>query len=176
LAKCLGIRNSDHWPTLLITEFSGLIALGKFENKLNEAGVFGGSAKQEFLGVHFFTNPTPDRQELSHKSLHPVEKGTPFSPTFATPVIVFPLPHFQSRLEMLNKVLPSPLPTFDTPVIVFSPSSQPTGLSQGDQVAAQDARKNPGMKRPPGAIRSLEKSQHKREVGGRRMTRKILDS
>jgi len=50
----------------------GLIALRKFENKLSEAGVIRGSAKQEFLGVHFFPNPTPDRQELSHKSLHPV--------------------------------------------------------------------------------------------------------
>jgi len=92
--ECLGIRSSDCRPTLLITEFSGLIAVGKFE-KLNEAGVIGGSAKQEFLGVHFFPNPKPERQELSHKYLHPVEKGTPFSPTFATPVIVFPLPHNQ---------------------------------------------------------------------------------
>jgi len=29
----------------------GVIALGKFENKLSEAGVIGGSAKQEFLGL-----------------------------------------------------------------------------------------------------------------------------
>jgi len=51
LAECLGIQSSDCWPTLLITEFSGLIALRKFENKLSEAGVIRGSAKQEFLGV-----------------------------------------------------------------------------------------------------------------------------
>jgi len=37
----------------------GVIALGKFENKLSEAGVIGFSAKQEFLG--FIFSPTLHR-------------------------------------------------------------------------------------------------------------------
>jgi len=55
----------NHW---IFGVNMGVIALGKFE-KLNEAGVIGGSAKQEFLGVHFFPNPT---QQPSHKSPHQV--------------------------------------------------------------------------------------------------------
>jgi len=60
-----------------------VIALGKFENKLSEAGVIWGSAKQEFLGVHFFTNLTTKTDDR-------------------TPAT--------SPLIQLKKVLPSPPP------------------------------------------------------------------
>jgi len=36
-----------------------VIALGKFENKLSEAGVVGGFSKAGVFGVHFFTNLQP---------------------------------------------------------------------------------------------------------------------
>jgi len=39
----------------------GVIALGKFENRLSEAGVIGGSAKQEFLGFIFSPTLHQDR-------------------------------------------------------------------------------------------------------------------
>jgi len=38
-----------------------VIALGKFENKLSEAGVVGGLAKQDLSGIHFFTSNLPRR-------------------------------------------------------------------------------------------------------------------
>jgi len=51
----------------------GVIALGKFENKLSEVGVIRGSAKQEFLGFIFSPTLHQDRQqEPTHKSPHPV--------------------------------------------------------------------------------------------------------
>jgi len=82
----------------------GVIALGKFENKLSEAGAIGGSAKQELLGVHFFTNlPTK------------TDNRTPA----------------KSPLILLKKVLPAPPPLLALKSF-FPTSPQPTGLSGAD--------------------------------------------
>jgi len=80
----------------------GVISLRKFENKLSEAGVIGGSAKQELLGVIFSPTFQPTKTH---------ERTPEISPLF-----------------LVTKVLPAPLPTFASPQIVFSPSPQPTGI------------------------------------------------
>jgi len=99
----------------------GVIALGKFENKLSEAGVIGGSAKQELLGVHFFTNlPTK------------TDNRTPA----------------KSPLILLKKVLPAPPPLLA--LKSFFPTSPTTNRPlEQTGVAALHAGKKPGTEQPP---------------------------
>jgi len=66
----------------------------KSENKLIEAGVIGGSAKQEFLGVHFFTNlPTKtDNRTPATSPLILLKKVLPAHPPLLALKLFFPFP------------------------------------------------------------------------------------
>jgi len=125
---------------------------------------------------------TTGAQQQAPSSL--LKKVLPSPPALVALELFFPFPHFQSRLgwpgELLKhlppcskRYFPAPLPTFANPLIVFSPSPLPTGLSGADRVAALDARKNPGTKRPLAAVVSLERSRHRTAPGDRRISGKI---
>jgi len=139
-----------------------VIALGKFENKLSEAGVIGGSAKQELLGVIFSPTFQPTKTHKRTPEISPLfllKKVLPAPlPTFANPQIVFSPTGLWSRLEwpgVQRKLLkhlppcskryfPAPLPTFASPQIIFPlPHNQQASL-EWTGVAALHAGKKLG--------------------------------
>jgi len=76
-----------------------VITLGKFENKLSEAGVVGGSAKQELSGIHFFTSNLPRTHE----------RTPAISPHFLVAKVPHtPLPTFASSSKPSNHFFPFP--------------------------------------------------------------------
>jgi len=72
-----------------------VIALGKFENKLSEAGVIGGSAKQELLGVIFLPTFQPTKTHERTPEISPLfllKKVLPSPPPLLALKLSFPFP------------------------------------------------------------------------------------